>query len=689
MSYVGLARKYRPQTFDEVVGQQETAITLQNAIRSNRVHHAYLFAGGKGVGKTSMARIFAKSLNCVQGPTVTPCNQCELCQRISTGEDIDVVEIDGASNRGIDEIRNIKENIKYLTSRARYKIFIIDEVHMLTQAAFNALLKTLEEPPLHVKFIMATTQITSIPDTILSRCQRFTFKNIDIVDIVKRLQEIAGKENIKVDPATTEKIAFTAGGALRDSLVLFEQLASYTNGNIDAQSVSTLLGNMGERGCKLIEIIRDRNALDLLTLLRDFFGQGGDPSQLVEELIHKLRDILVANAAQGTDKMVEGADSYRQWVAQQSGKFTPEFLTMAIYQLLEAKTLIHRSMMGRVVMETVLLKLLRSESLWPLHKIEQTLVQLDDKLSKMKLPVGAMAYAGKGNEARSAPLQVAPAPSPTPQFAPPQMPKPEPRPPAPPKNEQPPLPAEMPEMPNMEDDEEVPPAVVVGMEAFEKLPRVTLPPATPKPQAPTAIQSAASKPIAATNKEVAPAAQEKPARRSKPGMPAAPTAPIETPVAAAQAPAEVVAANTSLPPWERFLEAIKSKMPRQVDLLRMQAKAVVADRQLVITLPGQLRISEKIFANPENKTFVQDVGQQIFGKGFALRFEFIEDKSGAPLAMPARPEDKVKNDPLVKKTMELFEGRISQVKKVVAPAAPEAPASAPVESAPVSEEENE
>jgi DNA polymerase III subunit gamma/tau len=650
MSYVGLARKYRPQTFDEIVGQEETAITLRNAIRSDHVHHAYLFAGGKGVGKTSMARIFAKALNCVQGPTITPCNQCELCQRISSGEDIDVIEIDGASNRGIDEIRNIKENIKYLTSRAHFKIFIIDEVHMLTQAAFNALLKTLEEPPLHVKFIMATTQITSIPDTILSRCQRFTFKNIEIADIIKRLQEIADKEKIEVDDATLEKIALTAGGALRDSLVLFEQLASYTNGKIGAQAVTTLLGNIGERGSKIIDTLEARNPLELLTDLRDFFAHGGDPSQLVEELIHKLRDILVVGAAQNVDKLVEGSTSYRQWVTQHSSKLTPEFLTMAIYQLLEAKNLIHRSLMGRIVLETVLLKLLRTESLWPLGKIEQTLLTLDDKLSKMKMPASSAmpVYVAQVSEPRVVPAA---------------------------------MPASLPE--EMESDDEVPPAVLVGMEAFEKLPLATLPATPAKPQTKTTMPPVAPKQLSTTpGKEVFAGEKKKPDQAAK------------------QENAEAVRTAENMPgdslsPWERFLDALKSKMPRQAELLRVQAKPQIHEQQLVIHLPSLLRVSEKIFANPDYKLFVQEIGLQVFGKKFSLRFAFDDEKSGTPLPPPTRPEDRLKSDPLIKKTLDLFEGRISHVRQIVTvPAAEATPAAevtptAVVETPPPAEEDNE
>ena len=222
--YVVIARRYRPQTFDELVGQEHVARALQQAIASDRVGHAYLFTGARGVGKTSAARILAKALNCVHGPTPTPCNECDVCLRVATGDDVDVLEIDGASNRGIDEIRQLRQNVAVRPSRARFKIYIIDEVHMLTKEAFNALLKTLEEPPEHVKFIFATTEPQKIPITILSRCQRFDFAGISSAAIQARLAQIAAAEGVAVEPEALQILASRAAGSMRDSQSLLEQL---------------------------------------------------------------------------------------------------------------------------------------------------------------------------------------------------------------------------------------------------------------------------------------------------------------------------------------------------------------------------------------------------------------------------------------------------------------------------------
>src|SRR5438034_3927095 len=245
-AYTVVARRYRPQSFEQLVGQEAIAQTLANAIQSNRVAHAYLFTGARGVGKTSTARILAKCLNCVKGPTITPCDECDLCRSIAAGEDMDVLEIDGASNRGIDEVREIRQNVQYRPSRARYKIYIIDEVHMLTPPAFNALLKTLEEPPPHVKFIFATTEANKIPVTILSRCQRFDFGGISMPRIVERLRQIVASEGMQADDAALELVARRAGGSMRDAQSLLDQLLAFSAQRLTIDTVHQLLGTANE-----------------------------------------------------------------------------------------------------------------------------------------------------------------------------------------------------------------------------------------------------------------------------------------------------------------------------------------------------------------------------------------------------------------------------------------------------------
>src|SRR6185436_16918529 len=240
--YVVVARRYRPQNFTELVGQNQVSQALGNAIATGRVGHAYLFTGARGVGKTSTARIFAKCLNCVNGPTDKPCGECDICQGIASGDDVDVLEIDGASNRGIDEIRQLRQNVNVRPSRARFKIYIIDEVHMLTTPAFNALLKTLEEPPEHVKFIFCTTEADKIPITVLSRCQRFDFAPIELRSIVERLNQICANEGVEAEPEALQVIARRAAGSMRDSQSLLEQLLAFGGDKITVSDVHSLLG---------------------------------------------------------------------------------------------------------------------------------------------------------------------------------------------------------------------------------------------------------------------------------------------------------------------------------------------------------------------------------------------------------------------------------------------------------------
>ena len=271
-SYVVVARRYRPQGFGELIGQEHVAQALSNAIATNRVGHAYLFTGARGTGKTSTARIFAKALNCINGPTADPCNRCDSCQSISTGDDVDVLEIDGASNRGIDDIRGLRQNVNVRPSRSRFKIYIIDEVHMLSREAFNALLKTLEEPPDHVKFIFCTTEATKIPVTILSRCQRFDFAGISTRSIFDRLKQIIEAEGVQAEDEALEVLARRAAGSMRDSQSLLEQLLSFASQRITVADVHGMLGTAGDqRLTAIVKHLVERNAAAAL----DELSRGG------------------------------------------------------------------------------------------------------------------------------------------------------------------------------------------------------------------------------------------------------------------------------------------------------------------------------------------------------------------------------------------------------------------------------
>ncbi|MBN1383518.1 MAG: DNA polymerase III subunit gamma/tau [Elusimicrobia bacterium] len=294
MSYVVLARKYRPQKFEDIVGQEHVCRVLKNAIKEERIAHGYIFSGQRGVGKTTTARIFAKALNCKDGPKEEPCDKCDSCRGILKGTSLDLLELDAASNRGIDEIRDLRENVKYAPSVSKYKIYIIDEVHMLTNEAFNALLKTLEEPPSHVIFIFATTSTQKIPATILSRCQRFNFKPLSIKEISEQLIKIAEKEDVKIDEKAVALIARSAGGALRDALSVFDQVISFCGSKIGAQDVISILGIVKEDILsRMVGYILANDTKNLLHAVNETIVSGYDPLNIVSDLQEYLRNIML------------------------------------------------------------------------------------------------------------------------------------------------------------------------------------------------------------------------------------------------------------------------------------------------------------------------------------------------------------------------------------------------------------
>ncbi|MFN2508903.1 MAG: DNA polymerase III subunit gamma/tau [Chthoniobacterales bacterium] len=294
MSYEVFARKYRPQTFDDLVGQAHVTRTLKNAVEQNRLAHAYLFVGPRGIGKTSTARILAKALNCVKGPTVEPCGVCDSCKEIAGGNSLDVLEIDGASNNGVEQVRELRENVRYAPSKGKFKIYIIDEVHMLTSAAFNALLKTLEEPPPHVKFIFATTEPQKVLPTILSRCQRFDLHRIPANLIADHLQFIAKKEKVTLEPAAAHAIAKGADGGLRDAESMLDQLVAFCGETIAEQDVLNVFGFTSEQTvASFTDRILRRATAEALELLHEEAGNGKDMMKLMSDLIAYLRDLLV------------------------------------------------------------------------------------------------------------------------------------------------------------------------------------------------------------------------------------------------------------------------------------------------------------------------------------------------------------------------------------------------------------
>ena len=362
--YVVVARRYRPQLFVDLVGQEHATQALSNAITTNRVGHAYLFTGARGVGKTSAARIFAKALNCEHGPAPAPCNECEICRSISTGDDVDVLEIDGASNRGIDEIRQLRQNVNVRPSRTRFKIYIIDEVHMLTREAFNALLKTLEEPPEHVKFFFCTTEPAKIPITILSRCQRFDFAGIQTESIRGRLAQIADSEGVHAEPEALDLLARRAAGSMRDAQSLLEQLLSFAPENISETDVHTMLGTAGDdRLYHLASCLVDRDPAGALAELDSAAKESVDFALLLEQLFCYLRDAMAAAAGCPPDILLFAAPARREEVTQLGQRLGLQNTLAAMQILDQTLARLRYSTQGRILAELAVVRICSLEDL--------------------------------------------------------------------------------------------------------------------------------------------------------------------------------------------------------------------------------------------------------------------------------------------------------------------------------------
>ena len=402
--YTVLARRFRPQAFEEVIGQQPVAQALQNAIRHGRVAHAYLFTGARGVGKTSMARILAKALNCPYVNDGVPCNECDICESIAAGNDVDVLEIDGASNRGIDDIRSLRANVNVKPMRARQKIYIIDEVHMLTTDAFNALLKTLEEPPPNVKFVFCTTEPQKLLDTILSRCQRFDFATIETANIMARLGEIAKSEGFEVTTEALELVARRADGSMRDSQSLFDQLLAFSDGKITADDVHRLLGTASDdRLIELVGALIDRQAATAIGQLDAALADGVQLGELVDQVLRYLRDVMVVAAGADSLGLSSVSADHRGTVEQHAQAWGLKTVMAALQVLSESRSQMARVTYGRVLAELALVRIATLEDLEELGQVIKALTKSDGKLS---LPAAKVpAPKAPAAQAKTAPAE--------------------------------------------------------------------------------------------------------------------------------------------------------------------------------------------------------------------------------------------------------------------------------------------
>ncbi len=406
MSYQVIARKWRPQTFKDLVGQQHVTETLANAIRNDRVAHAYIFSGARGVGKTTAARILAKAMNCVEGPTPEPCGECDSCKEIAAGTSLDVIEIDAASNRGIDQIRELREMVRYAPAASRSKVVILDEAHMLTGEASNALLKTLEEPPDRVIFVMATTEPENLADTIRSRSQHFHFRALTFAEIAGRLEEIAKKENLKIDPGAMAVIARMAEGSLRDALSLLEQARAYCGDTIPDKDVRELLGVVPDDALEeLVGAISSGSADRALGLVHTFQKEGRNLQHFCREAIRHMRNLLIARVCGADSDLIAATPDQRPALAKAAAQFSEEDLTRFFQILLQTDDDLRRKPDPRVHLEMGLLRLINASRLAPLEEL----------LAELKSGgTGSRASTGM---ARSAAPEITSAPAPAPRSA--------------------------------------------------------------------------------------------------------------------------------------------------------------------------------------------------------------------------------------------------------------------------------
>ncbi|TDP62343.1 DNA polymerase III subunit gamma/tau [Bradymonas sediminis] len=600
MSYIVLARKWRPRYFEEVVGQEHVARTLINSIDQNRVAHAYLFCGTRGVGKTTTARILAKALNCKNGPTATPCYECSSCTEIHEGQSTDVFEIDGASNRGINEIRELREGVRYAPSRDRYKIYIIDEVHMLTNEAFNALLKTLEEPPSHAHFIFATTEPQKIPVTILSRCQRFDFKRIGQNDIVAHLQHLSNAENITAEKAALQLIARQANGGMRDALSLMDQVISFAGDSFDEAQVAQILGVANRKHLfELSEAVIARDAEAALAVLGEVDRYGYDLKQFSTELVTHFRDLVVTRVVKNPERVTSLTESELRQVAEQVDGQPVELLHRYFAVMADGAQEMIRSPYPRLIFEMTLVRLAQLEPLDSLTLLVDRLESLEGVLADDALiditPAAAPAKK-KRTPLTPDPAQASAAPAPAAPVAtpPPQPAAPEPEAPAPPAPKPPEATVNDGGQPLPEPVEEVAPVAEVAP-----------------------VEEAAPVAEVAPVEEAAPVAEVAPAEEAAPVVQISPTPAATQPIDpdAPQPTLEELLALPARERWRALVEHIRLSAAPVAATCEHAHLQRIENNELVISLaPSYL-----LFLKEEGRTEIVEAGlRELFGPDWTL-----------------------------------------------------------------------
>jgi len=616
MDYQVSARKYRPGTFDDVIGQSHVVQTLMNSIATKRIAHAFLFSGTRGVGKTTVARILAKALNCEQGPTGTPCNTCVNCQEITQGTSVDVVEIDGASNTSVDDVREIRENVKFTPFRGQYRVYIIDEVHMLSNSAFNALLKTLEEPPSHVVFIFATTEIHKIPATILSRCQHYNFRRISKAEIVQRLRHVADQDGLVIEDRSLMALARASEGSMRDGLSLLDQVIAFGGKTIRHQDLETLLGAVPqERVRAMVEAVIEQHSAKALQVIAGLLDQGHDLRAYCADLVEYVRNMLVAAVVPASSELrglVEATDEDLAQLARDVERFTVEQLQELFRMWASAEDSLRASAHPRFVLETAAVRatrLLRASDGQPASvglstKPDNTVA---DRRTTTRAPSSPSVRTTPSGATKSESARI-----------------------------------------SQESANKTP----ASSGAAPAAPSVT----RPRESAVPPVQTPASPPPSSV-----------PAKGSF------------EPIHLVSEPASLPTGSSASVNWEEFQEAVSANHPNIAPFLEMGRLVKVEDGLVTLGFAKQATVARSMLEKEDNLRALAALGERLYGSALRIRIIEVaeQDPEAAPtmkeLRVAKEQEQRLiltqqaKAHPLVKQALEMFGGELADV-RTTAPA---------------------
>lgn len=620
MDYQVSARKYRPGTFDDVIGQSHVVQTLMNSIATKRIAHAFLFSGTRGVGKTTVARILAKALNCEQGPTGTPCNTCSNCQEITQGTSVDVVEIDGASNTSVDDVREIRENVKFTPFRGQYRVYIIDEVHMLSNSAFNALLKTLEEPPSHVVFIFATTEIHKIPATILSRCQHYNFRRISKAEIVQRLRHVADQDGLTIEDRSLMALARASEGSMRDGLSLLDQIIAFGGNTIRHEDLEALLGAVPqERIRAMVEAVIQQDSAKALQVIAALLDQGHDVRAYCADLVEYVRNMLVAAVVPSGPELrslIEATEEDLTQLARDAERFTVEQLQELFRMYAAAEDSLRVSAHPRFVLETAAVRatrLLRTAEVQPAFS---------------RLAVQPEKPAADRRVVTQTPAQTQDKATPSP----------------------------------------APVVKTTGVKVSQDNVAKTSAAGGSTPKAPS---------VAPPREVAAPPARTPAVAPSAPVVPPASVAPVQQePKATSAAEASAAAVEVN---WEQFQEAVSTNHPNIAPFLEMGRLVKIEGGLITLGFAKQATTARSMLEKEDNLQALAALGESLYG--CAVRIRIVEVAEQDPGAAPTMKQIRVakeqeqrliltqqaKAHPLVKQALEMFGGELAEV-RTTAPA---------------------